>query len=136
MQALRSTPDECLDKLWEHLGFAHPSTRPAGLVLERFALFGHLAAMQTGSEMGTPQMIGAIRWMCRHTGTPLVMQTPQNAHSIEDRVEPFASWPQRRWKSYGQGRDSKMAELHGYFKVNSSFRLAADRAAWHRELDS
>jgi hypothetical protein len=134
VQAVRSTPDECLDKLWEHLGFAHSSTRPAGVVLERFALFGHLAAMQTGSEMGTPQMIGAIRWMCRNHEVPLVMQTPQNAHSLE-RSEPWAGRPLRWWRSFGQGRDSKMAELHGYHRIANSFVLKADKAEWLAGLD-
>lgn len=135
VQALRSTPGECLDKLWEHLGFAHPSTRPQGVVLEHFTLRGDLAAMQVGGEMGTSQMIGAVRWMCRNREVPLVLQIPQNAHGIE-RKEPFARWPQRRFASYGQGRDAKMAELHGLFRVSTSFRLDADRAAWYEHMSS
>lgn len=134
VQALRSTPDECLDKLWEHLGHGHGGvTRPAGVVLERFALFGHLAAMQVGSEMGTSQMIGAIRWMCRNTGTPLAMQTPQNAHKTEDTLL-FKARTARWWRSYGQGRDAKMAELHGLFRVSDSISIPADRLAWHERL--
>lgn len=126
VQALRSVPEECLDKLWEHLGHSTSGpTRPAGIVLERFALRADLAAMQTGSELGTVQMIGAIRWMCRARGVPLMMQTPSQAHSVEKRLEPFHSWPIRRFASYGQGKDAKMAELHGYFRISTS---ATDQA--------
>lgn len=132
VRAVRSTPPECLDRLWEHLGHAHPSTRPVGLVLEQFTLFGHLAAQQRGSEMGTSQMIGAIRWMCRHLEVPLVLQIPQNAHGIE-RKEPFDSWPARRWASYGQGRDAKMAELHAAFRVSTSMS-SAQRREWHDSI--
>lgn len=133
VQALASTPDECLDKLWEHLGYdlAGP-TRPRGVVLETFALRADLAAQQTGSEMGTSQMIGAVRWMCRHREAPLVMQTPRQAHSIDENpgTEPFRSWPLRRWASYGQGRDAKMAERHGLFRVSTSWETREQREAW------
>jgi len=129
VQALRSVPDECLDKLWEHTGYEHPETTPRGVVLEAFNLRADLAAMQTGSEMGTSQMIGAVRWVCRNRGVPVVMQTPSQAHSLE-RKAPFASWPQRRFASYGQGRDAKMAELHGMFKISASL-TSAQRDVWH-----
>jgi hypothetical protein len=137
IKALKSTPDECLDRLWRHLTQAEgeygtPLHRPRAVVLERFALRGDLAPMQRGSEMGTSQMIGAIRWQLRYHGVPLVMQTPQNAHAIE-RAAPFADWPQRRWASYGQGRDAKMAELHGYFRISTSLTHGA-RTAWHNQL--
>ena len=133
VQALRSVPEECLDKLWEHLGFGAPSARPAGVVLEAFNLRGDLSAMQRGSEMGTSQMIGAIRWMCRHRQVPLVMQTPGQAHSIHRRLEPFKSWPQRRWVSYGQGFDAKMAEMHGYFRVSTS-STTGGRKEWLAQM--
>lgn len=129
-QALKSTPDECLDKLWGHLDVEHGHPlRPLAVVVERFALRNDLAAMQTGSEMGTSQMIGAIRWMCRHHEVPIHMQTPYQAHAIE-KQKPFADWPQRRFASYGQGRDAKMAELHGYFRISTSLSTAA-RRDWH-----
>jgi len=129
VQALQSTPDVCLDKLWEHLGFGAPVARPAGLVIERFALRPDLAHQQTGSEMGTSQMIGAVRWMARHRSTPLVVQTPSQAHSLEKS----AAWkdrPLRWWASYGHGRDAKMAELHGYFRISTSMSGASERARW------
>lgn len=136
VQAVRSVPEECLDKLWEHLGYRAPSARPAGIVLERFALRGDLAAAQTGSELGTVQMIGAIRWMCRQTQTPLVMQTPQNAHAVDKSTSTlvFRKWPQRRWASYGQGSDAKMAEKHGYFRLSSVQPNNAARNAWMDSL--
>lgn len=130
--AVRSTPQECLDRLWGHLTGSEEH-RPAGVVLERFALRGDLAPQQRGSEMGTSQMIGAIRWMVGHHRVPLMMQTPQNAHAME-RQRPFLDWPGRRWTSYGQGRDAKMAELHGLFRISTTLS-AADRAAWHEALD-
>lgn len=135
MQAVRSVPEECLDKLWEHLGYdpAGP-TRPRGIVLEAFHLRADLAAMQTGSQLGTVQMIGAVRWMCRTREAPLMMQTPSQAHGIEKRLEPFHSWPVRRWASYGQGRDAKMAELHGYFRVSTSLTTRA-REEWLASLE-
>lgn len=137
VQALRSVPEECLDKLWEHLG-ADPAgpTRPAAVVLERFALRGDLAAMQTGSELGTVQMIGAIRWMTRTREVPLVMQTPQNAHSVDRSTSKlvFRTWPQRRWSSYGQGADAKMAEKHGYFRISTSQPSNSAREAWMASL--
>lgn len=134
--ALKSTPDECLDRLWKHLrgaeegmGVLHP---PKAIVLERFALRNDLAAMQTGSEMGTSQMIGAIRWMARYYGIPLHMQTPHQAHAIS-RQKPFDDWPLRRFASYGQGTDAKMAELHGLFRISTSLSTAA-RRDWHLSL--
>jgi hypothetical protein len=72
--------------------------------------------------------------MCRDRGVPLVMQTPSQAHDLEKRSEPFRSWPLRRWTSYGQGRDAKMAELHGYFRISTSRPSAADREAWRSSL--
>lgn len=137
VQALRSVPEECLDKLWEHVNYDLDSpSRPAAIVLERFALRGDLAAMQTGSELGTPQMIGAIRWMTRVREVPLVMQTPQNAHSIDKSTSKlvFRTWPQRRWASYGQGTDAKMAEKHGYFKISTSRPTNSAREAWMESL--
>lgn len=135
VQAVRSVPEECLDKLWEHLGYGGMS-RPVGIVLERFALRGDLAAMQTGSELGTAQMIGAVRWMTRTREVPLVMQTPQNAHSIDKSTSKlvFRTWPQRRWSSYGQGADAKMAEKHGYFRISTSQPSNAARDAWQASL--
>lgn len=133
VQAIRSTPDECLDKLWEHLG-ADPQgpTRPAGVVLERFALRADLAAQQTGSEMGTSQMIGAVRWICRTRGVPVQMQTPSQAHSIDGPASKlvFRDWGQRAWKSYGQGGDAKMAERHGYFRLSAAQPTERERQAW------
>lgn len=134
VQALRSVPEECLDKLWEHVGYdlASPS-RPAGVVLERFALRADLAAQQTGSELGTVQMIGAVRWMTRHRGVPLMMQTPYQAHSIDKTATSrlvFKDWPQRRWASYGQGADAKMAEKHGYFRISAAQPTNGARAGW------
>ena len=92
--------------------------------------------MQTGSELGTVQMIGAIRWMTRHRGVPLVMQTPQNAHSVDrsDSKLIFRNWPQRRWVSYGQGADAKMAEKHGWFRISTSQPNNAARLAWQASL--
>lgn len=133
VEAHRSTPDAALDKLWVHLDVPMDlESRPWAVVLERFALRGDLAPQQRGSEMGTSQMIGAIRWMCRHLSVPVVMQTPQNAHAME-RAVPFCDWPQRRWASYGQGRDAKMAELHGLFRISTTLNNQ-QRAAWHRQL--
>ena len=132
VQALKSTPDECLDRLWIHLGYGFSPARPLAVVLEAFNLRADLMAMQSGSEMGTSQMIGAVRWMCRNRGVPVVMQTPSQAHSIE-RKEPFSARPQRWYISYGQGRDAKMAELHGLFRISTSLGVAT-RAAWHKDL--
>lgn len=137
-QAVRSTPDECLDKLWEHLSYTG-FTRPVAIVLEQFALRADLAAQQTGSQMGTSQMIGAIRWMARHHGVPVQMQTPRQAHSINDPRNTKAvlhDWPQRKYRSYGQGADAKMAELHGYFRISTSMRTEADRREWLATLDT
>lgn len=136
-QAVRSTPDECLDKLWEHLSYSG-RTRPVGIVLEQFALRADLAAAQTGSQMGTSQMIGAIRWMARHHGVPVHMQTPRQAHSINGATSrlSFRDWPQRKYRSYGQGADAKMAELHGYFRISTSMPNENLRRAWLATLDT
>lgn len=137
--AYKSTPDETLDLLWHDLHIDDsqrpPSARcnrPRAVVLERFALRADLAPQQKGSEMGTSQMIGAIRWMCRQTGTPVYMQTPMQAHSLE-KAAPFNLWPLRKWVSYGQGRDAKMAELHGLFRISTSLNKA-QRNVWHGNL--
>lgn len=133
VQALRSTPDECLDRLWEHLGYGALVARPVGVVLESFLLRPDLAAQQTGSDMGTSQMIGAARWICRVRHTPVEMQTPKQAHLMRD-VAPFCNWPQRRWESYGQGKDAKMAELHGYRRIWASL-TPRQRSEWYLTLD-
>lgn len=133
-QAVKSTPDQCLDKLWEHLSRPPDATRPVGLVVEQFALRADLAAAQTGSQMGTSQMIGAIRWMARHHGVPVHMQTPRQAHSMKT-LSPLDVRPQRRWTSYGQGADAKMAELHGMFRISTSMPSEAARREWLATLD-
>lgn len=64
-------PDACTDLLAE----LAISNLLHTVVFERFRLYADKAAAQRGSEFDTSQMIGVIKWICRH----------QNAHAEAHR---------------------------------------------------
>jgi hypothetical protein len=141
--ASETRPEAFCDMLFD---LSHESDRSAGpngvrgemapdlVVLERFALRGELMAQQQGSEFLTSQMIGAIRFICRRGGIPLVIQTPQQ-HKLIPKREPWKSWPLRRWTSYGHGPHAKSAEMHGLFYLQEQLR-GQSTVRMHQWLES
>lgn len=133
VSATETRPQAIEDRLFAALVRCNPQgtppggvARPALLVVERFALRGDLMAQQQGSEFLTPQLIGSLRFICRAAGTPVVIQTPQQASVIKKR-SPWDQWKPRDWVSWGNGGHAKVAEQHGYFYINEQLR-AQDRA--------
>ena len=61
-------PDDLLDEL------DRISPRLHAVVLERFSLYPWMAREQGFSEMLTPQMIGAVKWIARQRGLPVYLQ--------------------------------------------------------------
>jgi hypothetical protein len=56
------------------------------VVCESYKLFGHKAKQQSGSEMGTPQLIGCIRLMLHKARIPLVFQDPKDKVRVTDPI--------------------------------------------------
>lgn len=49
-------------------------TNPDELVIEGYKLYGHKSKEQTNSELETPQLIGAIKYICHVYDIPLTIQ--------------------------------------------------------------
>lgn len=100
-----TTPDELLHYL--------EITEATLVVCERYMLYGWKAGVQTGSEFETSQLIGAIKYVCTRRGIKFCGQLASEGKATYQR-EPFKSWPQRFWPSYGQGGHAKDSLAHGY----------------------
>lgn len=104
MWAREFTPEGILKYLADHLNGSE------ALVVERFQLYPHLAQKQSGSDMLTSQLIGALRLLACQKGVPVVIQqaalkTPAESAIIKRNV------PRQ---STGNGDHAKDAETHGY----------------------
>ena len=84
------------------------------LVVEKFTLFADKALEQTGSEMETSQLIGAIRYIHRREapGVPLVWQRPA------DKAPAFAILARKKYRFTADrmkvtGQHVRDAEVHG-----------------------
>lgn len=82
------------------------------VVCERYLLYGWKAGVQTGSEFETSQLIGAIKYICTRRGIKYHGQLASEGKATYAR-EPFKSWPQRVWPSYGHGPHAKDSYAHG-----------------------
>lgn len=51
------------------------------VVMERWALFKHMAVALTGSEIPSAQFVGMVKQSCWLAGVPLVMQNPRDVNS-------------------------------------------------------
>lgn len=91
------------------------------LVFERYTLYPHLARQQAGSEFLTSQQIGAMKFIVTHKEIPWQDQTAGQGKRVYS-LEPFRSWSQRSWKSYGMGPHAKDAEAHGYSWLLKQFK--------------
>lgn len=88
------------------------------VVYEAFNLRGELALQQTGSEFLTPQLIGAIRHVCRRAGVPTASYRPSDHKGIyrnKDHKPP--NRPHQEWRSFGQGGHAKDSECVGEYHV-------------------
>lgn len=132
VRASETTPVQIEDRLYGMLLNDFPIDR---VVIERFALRGELMYQQQGSEFLTSQLIGSLRFICRSFGVPVTIQTAQQ-HKVVLKRDPWRTWPQRRWVSYGHGPHAKSAELHGYFFIESVLRQQGQAALqeWKESL--
>lgn len=111
------TPESALERLEELIAVKQIDL----LICERFSLYGWAAAQQTGSEFKTAQLIGALKYVCRRAGVPVRMQQASEGKSIY-RIEPYKSWKQRDWPSFGHGMHSRDAFAHGAFFTRQAIR--------------
>lgn len=92
------------------------------LVHERFALYpgAEQGRGQMGSEFLTSQMIGVLKFICRHTKVPVVSHLASHHKNLVKRAEfrPPVK-PLRAWKSYGNGGHAKDAESLGLYHIHT-----------------
>lgn len=116
--ARHTTPDEAVDYV---MGVAKEG-RLDLLVHERFALYpgAEQGRGQMGSEFLTSQMIGVLKFICRHTGVPVISHLASHHKNYIKKAEfkPPAK-PLRDWKSYGQGPHAKDAESLGIYHART-----------------
>lgn len=90
------------------------------LVYERFLLYpgAEQGRGQMGSEMETSQLIGVLKFICRHTGVE-VQSHQASAHKGVYKSAAYKppNKPLRGWKSYGHGTHAKDAECLGIYHV-------------------
>lgn len=89
------------------------------LVIERYQLYPHLAQAQSGSDMLTSQLIGALRLLACQLNVPVVIQqaalkTPTENVIVKKKITR---------QSTGEGDHAKDAETHGYAYL---FRRSGD----------
>ena len=101
MQCRTLRPDDLLDEL------DRMAPRLHWLVVERYSLYPWMAREQGFSEMLTPQMIGAIKWIARRHGVPVELQdskgtlkagraiAKQAGFRMKDRVLGSGQWKYR-----------------------------------------
>lgn len=88
------------------------------VVYEAFNLRAELAMQQTGSELLTPQLIGAIRHICRRAQIETASYRPADHKGIyrnADHKPP--NRPHQEWRSYGRGGHAKDSECVGEYHV-------------------
>lgn len=73
--ACEVTPEQCTDIVAEMVVAGRVHT----LIFERFRLYGDKSEMQKGSEFLTSQMIGVLKWICRHQNEHAEGHAQQNA---------------------------------------------------------
>lgn len=76
------------------------------------------AGTQLGSEFLTPQMIGAMRHVCRRAGVPTACYLASHHKTYAKRELNTSVMPLRSWKSFGNGPHSKDSESLGYYHVH------------------
>lgn len=80
------------------------------VVIESFRLSPTGAKALVGDALGTVEVIGVVRYLCRLYGLPLVEQQP----NIKRATERILKAKGIALKSKGQGPHAKDAELHGW----------------------
>lgn len=83
MEAHETGPDEFLDmfRRWtEHHDYDQ-------VAIEEFRLQGNKALAQTGSTMGTSEVIGVVKHLCRWTNTPLRIVRPLDRDATFTRMK-------------------------------------------------
>jgi hypothetical protein len=86
-----------------------------GLVVEQFNLYPDQAMAQTGSEMGTCERIGVVKYLARVYGVPLTMQPASIQKPTVGllRVRGIKSMAKR----LQAGEHALSAELHGWHAI-------------------
>lgn len=88
------------------------------LVYEKFQLYHDKAGQQLGSEFLTPQLIGAMRHICRRAHVPTTCYLASNHKTYTKRELGVKVMPLRSWMSYGSGPHAKDSESLGRYHVH------------------
>lgn len=115
-ESVHTDPDSCVDLLVTEV-----TRNGLGLlVYEAFNLRGNLALQQTGSEFLTPQMIGAMRHICRRAGVPTKSFRPADHKGVFKNAD-FRppNRPAKEWASYGHGGHAKDSECLGEYFIRT-----------------
>ena len=114
LDASQTNPDAMVDRLVEYA-----SSGTLGLlVYEKFQLYVDKAGQQLGSEFLTPQMIGAMRHICRRANVPTACYLASHHKTWAKRDLPTSVMPLRAWHSYGGGPHAKDSETLGRYHVH------------------
>lgn len=115
-ESVHTNPDDCVDLLVTEVSRNGLQL----LVYEAFNLRAEKAMQQTGSELLTPQMIGAMRHICRRAGIPTKSFRPSDHKGLYKNAQ-FRP-PNRasnEWASYGNGGHAKDSENLGEYFVRT-----------------
>lgn len=114
IRALELTPEQAEELIWS-MG---TNSAIDVLVIESWRLFPDMAPKLAGSDMPTSQLIGALRFIARRHGVPVVFQDPVIKVPMQHLLR-SAGIALRSVKE-GRGGHAKDAELHGWRWLVSS----------------
>jgi hypothetical protein len=115
--SFHTDPDDTVDRLV----VACQTGKIKLVVYETFQLFGWKMGEQQGSNFLTPELIGAMKHICRRAGVPMRRYRPVDHKALYKLME-FRP-PQRKvrdWVSYGHGPHAKDSECLGEYHVRRS----------------
>lgn len=117
LAAWKTTPERVLELI------EAPESRWQLVICERYQLYGWLLPQQTGSEMWTSQMIGALRWTCRRRGIPFITQQASVMKGFR-KQEDCLPWHGR---CPAANEDARCAYYHG------AWALARKMTKWSQD---
>ncbi len=114
VSAEHTNPDDLIDRMVKEV--QHGLTL---VVYETFQLFGWKMAEQQGSNFATPELIGAMKHVCRRARVPMRRYRPvdHKARYKMDRNKPPKRGV-RDWMSYGHGGHAKDSENLGEYHID------------------
>lgn len=117
LTSIHTDPDDMVDRLVRWC-----QRKQIDLVVyETFQLFGWKMGEQQGSTFETPELIGAMKHVCRRAYVPMRRYRPVDHKALYKTIAfrpPVKSL--RDWASYGQGPHAKDSEVLGYFHIKQA----------------